>query len=127
MQDRERDAREHEREPGQEPEHGEYRAHQRQRQIEYAIGIEQRHAHGQRAAQPLDQLSLAGLFRPFRHLFEIGWDLALKQISGMQLGEQVDRLVLSRGIVLGPPAGGLPDVPHRPPAVHEAQHQVGDR
>ena len=80
----------------------EQRPHQRQGEVEQAVGIEQRNPHRQRVAQPLHQLAPAGLLRALGHLLEVGRDLALQQVGGMQLRQQLDGLVLGRRIVARP-------------------------
>ena len=127
MQHRQGDAAQHQSKPPHQPESRKNRAHQRQHQPEDAVGIEQGDAQRERVAEPLHQPSPIGLFRPLRHLFEIGRNLALEQIGGMQLGQQMDRLVLGWRIVLRLASRSFPDIAHRPPAVHQAQHKVGDR
>ena len=116
--------RDHDHQPQQNPCPPGERFDQRQSPDQQAIGIDQRETQGERVHEtPLPParppLLPPGQFQNIRH------DIGDEDISLVQPGEQPDDLVLRNHIVAEEARRLVPDFPHRPPAVHQADYNVG--
>jgi hypothetical protein len=54
----------------------------------------------------------------------VGRDIALQQVGGMQLAQQLDHFILGRRVLVEPPVGDLPQLRDGAPAVHQGDDQT---
>ena len=92
---------------------------------EKALRIEQGHAPCERVHQPAHPRPLDLPFVALQDLGGIRSNVALKHVGRVELAQNLDDLVLNRGVVAEAGGGDLPDLLNGPAPVHEPDDEVG--
>ena len=92
---------------------------------EEALRIEHGHAPCERVHQPAQPRPMDLPFVALQDLGGIRSNVALKHVGRVELAQNLDDLVLNRGVVAEAGGGDLPDLLNGPAPVHEPDDEVG--
>jgi len=111
--------------PEQHAEPAEQGADERHRPVQEPVGVEQREAERGRRQEIGEQPVPFHLEAPLAQIAHVRREFRLQGIEAVDLGEEVDDLVLGRYGVPQVLAGSIPDIGHGPLAVHQTDDEIG--